>query len=211
MHNIQFLESKTPTARALKLRTNIYGVGVNDAHFCTQFHHNGKLLAHPAYLAWKSILCRCYDEKYLARFPTYKGASVCDGWLNFMSFRSWWLEHQMDGWVIDKDILAPSKIYSPESCIFIPNYINVFLTDSAASRGAHPVGCSVTKYGRFVAYCNNPITRIKESLGSYGDPESAHLAWRNRKLEHAEALKPDMDAIDTRIYPRVVEIIKAMR
>lgn len=211
MHSIEFLESKIATPRSLKLRTTIYGIGINDAPFCTQFHHEDRLLAHPAYMAWKSILCRCYDDKYLARFPTYKEASVCDEWRNFMAFRDWWLENQVDGWVVDKDILAPSKIYSPETCIFIPSHINIFLTDSAGSRGKYPVGCSMAKSGKFVSYCNNPFTKTKESLGTYGDPESAHQAWKVRKIEHALTMRNEMDAIDLRIYPRVVEIVNGMR
>lgn len=34
-------------------------------------------------------------------------------------------------------------------------------------------------------------------------------AWLNYKLSLADKLKPDMDAIDNRIYPNVVTIIKA--
>ena len=40
-------------------------------------------------------------------------------------------------------------------------------------------------------------------------PEAARDAWLKCKLELADQLKPDMDAIDPRIYNNVVAIIKA--
>ena len=46
-----------------------------------------------------------------------------------------------------------------------------------------------------------------EHLGLFKTPEAAHLAWKARKLELALELKPKMDEIDLRIYPRIVEII----
>ena len=45
------------------------------------------------------------------------------------------------------------------------------------------------------------------TIGRFKTPEAANLAWRARKLEYAAQMKNDMDAIDERIYPRVVEII----
>jgi hypothetical protein len=68
MKDIGFYESFPATARALNTRRPIFGFGVNDAPFFTQFHFNGKLLAHPAYLAWKSMIARCYDQKYKSKF-----------------------------------------------------------------------------------------------------------------------------------------------
>lgn len=211
MFDIAFYESRVSSERNLKTRRKVYGFGINDAPFPTQFHIKEKLYAHPAYLAWKSIICRCYNPKYIDRFPTYSGASVCEEWRSFMSFRSWWVEHHIDGLVIDKDIIGNGKVYSPSTCIFIPNDMNIFLTDSAAARGAYPIGCSRTKYGSFVATCSNPFTKKKEFIGCHKEPESAHKAWMARKIELAGMMKDQMDSIDSRIYGRVIEIIKSKR
>lgn len=211
MTDLTFFESKIADIRALKTRRKIFGVGINDAPFCTQFHDGNKLIAHPAYVSWKSMITRCYDKKYQDKYPTYKNKTVCDEWLSFMRFRSWWISNHVYGWHLDKDILTDSDCYSPDACIFIPSHINIFLTDSASNRGDHAIGASMTRYGLFNSSCQNPVSKKKEHLGNYATENEAHLAWRNRKLEIALELKPQMDAIDLRIYPRVVTIINSKR
>lgn len=44
----------------------------------------------------------------------------------------------------------------------------------------------------FHAACNNPFTRKQEYLGLFNTPEEAHLAWAERKLEHATSLAPSI-------------------
>ena len=118
------------------------------------------------------------------------------------------MENQVDGWQVDKDLLSDAGIYSPETCIFVPQWLNLLTTDSGASRGKWPIGVSYHDgASRFRAQCRNPITRKGEHLGLFTTPEEAHLAWLKRKLELAIELKPKMDEIDLRIYPRVIEII----
>lgn len=48
----------------------------------------------------------------------------------------------------------------------------------------------------------------RDYLGLFGSPEEAYCAWVNAKLDIALNRKPEMDDIDERIYPRVVEIIR---
>lgn len=211
MKDIGFYESFPATARALKTRRPIFGFGVNDAPFFTQFHFNGKLLAHPAYLAWKSMIARCYDQKYKSKFATYEGVTVCDEWRSFMSFREWWLDRHVEGWHLDKDLLSGDRHYSPNNCIFIPMALNMFLTDSAASRGEFAIGCSRNKSGLFVSYVNNPISNTKEWLGTFATEDDAHSKWKKRKLQIAHEMKQEMDAIDKRIFDMVILKIKSMR
>lgn len=192
---------------SLAKRGLVYGVGVNDAPYHTQPIINGKKVC-PAYQAWIGVLARAYDAKFHAKKPTYSGVKVCDEWHSFMSFRKWWLENQVDGWELDKDILSDAGVYSPETSIFVPAWLNLFTTDSGAARGAYPIGVVFRKdAGRFRARCGNPVSKKFEHLGYFDTPEAAHAAWLNRKLEIALELKPKMDEIDLRIYPRVIEII----
>lgn len=184
------------------------GVGVNDAPYCTKPRIDGKTVVCQAYRAWGSILRRVYSAKYHAEYPTYSGVSVCDEWRSFMSFRGWWVENQVDGWQLDKDLMSDSREYSPETCVFVPQWLNNLTTDSGAARGAHPIGVYFHKEtGRFLARCRNTVTNKNQHIGLFATPEEAHAAWLNRKLELALELKPKMDEIDLRIYPRVVEII----
>ena len=189
-------------------RIVIGGSGVNDATYCTQPAIDGKQVMCPAYKAWKNMFKRVYSAKFHASRPTYSDVKVCDEWLTFMSFRKWWLENQVDGWQIDKDILSDAACYSPDTCLFVPAWLNLFTTDCGSARGEWPIGvCLDKKSGKFRAKCCNPITKKQESLGYFCAPEEANLAWMARKLELALELKPSMDEIDLRIYPRVADII----
>lgn len=186
----------------------VYGFGVNDADYAVRPIINGKGVMCPAYVAWKNMLERCYSEKYQERWATYAGVTVCDEWRSFMKFREWWIENHVDGWPLDKDLLTDNRQYSPENCIYIPSWLNNFTTDSKAARGEFPVGVHYEgSRGLFRSQCNNPATGKQALIGRFKTQETAHLAWRARKLEYAAQMKNEMDAIDERIYPRVVEII----
>lgn len=186
----------------------VHGVGINDSAYCQQPRIEGKQVECPAYASWRGALERSYSKKYLSARPTYLNVSVCDEWHRFSTFRIWWLQNQVDGWQLDKDLLSDDEIYSPESCIFVPSWLNSFTVDAGARRGDLPIGVYYNKgKGRFCARCNNPKTKIRETLGYFKTPESAYLSWRGRKLEIAMELKREMDEIDSKIYARVVEII----
>lgn len=198
--------------RAESLRGLVRGVGINDATYCTRIRIDGKQVACQAYMAWKSMLGRAYSAKLHVRQPTYSGVTVCEDWHKFSAFRIWWLKHQVDGYQLDKDILSDSREYSPETSLFVPAWLNSFTIDCCANRGVYPIGVSSHKgTGRFMAHCCNPMVKKQEYLGLFDTPESANLAWLDRKLELALELKPRMDSIDLRIYPRVVEIINGAK
>lgn len=186
----------------------VHGFGVNDANYAASPTINGKQVMCPAYSAWKHMIERCYNEKSKKRCPTYIGVTVCEEWRSFMAFRGWWMEHHVDGWQLDKDLLTDNREYSPDSSIYIPAWLNVFTTARDAARGEWPIGVSYeSSRGLFAAQCKNPSTGKKARIGYFKYPGAAHLAWRVRKLEYAAQMKNEMDAIDERIYPRVVEII----
>ena len=217
MTNIElslFIEANYPTTTmSITKRKPRYGVGVNDASYVTKPTVNGVRLLDPAYRAWAGMLNRAYDPKYHARYPTYVGVTVCEEWHSFSAFRTWWLDHYRDDGHMDKDLLVVgNREYSPWSCLYVPQWINTFTTDSGASRGEFPIGvCLHKQTGRYRSQCHNPITGKDHSIGYFTSPEEAHEAWLNYKLALADQLKPDMDTIDQRIYPNVVTIIKALR
>lgn len=200
-------ENLRPNIREAR-RKPLHGVGVNDASYCTQVRIDGRYIRCPAYTAWSDMLKRAYSNKLHEEHPSYIGVKVCNGWHSFMEFRRWWLEHHVDGWQLDKDILSGCRMYSPEACLFVPSWLNNFIMDRGADRGEWPIGAHFDKRrGKFMALCSNCEIGCREYLGYFDTPEAAHLAWRTRKLELALELKPKMDEIDIRIYPRVIEII----
>lgn len=202
------MQNKPANNISTSQRKLVCGVGVNDAPYCTKIVIDGKKFKCPAYMAWLGMLRRAYSAKYHAKKPTYSGVTVCDEWHSFMAFRRWWIENQVDGHQIDKDLLSDDGVYSPNTCMFVPQLLNTFTLDCGAARGEWPVGvCFESSRGRFRAECRNQVSGKRVWLGYFDTPEEAHLAWKTRKLELALELKPKMDSIDIRIYPRVVEII----
>lgn len=207
-----FIEANYPaTAISIANRKPVYGIGLNDADYAVRPVVNGVRLLDPAYIAWADMLNRAYDPKYHARHPTYSDITVCSEWHSFRAFRAWWLANYREDWQLDKDLLTVgNREYGPDACIYIPGWLNSFTIDSAASRGELPIGVSFcNQTGRYRSRCCNPITGKRRYLGRFTEPEAAYSAWLRSKLDLADQLKPEMDAIDQRIYNNAVAIIKA--
>lgn len=190
----------------------VCGFGVNDISEGVSHVVDGKRVVVPFYAAWKSMIQRCYSDKFQNRCPTYVGVEVCTDWARLSTFKEWFDTNSVSGWQLDKDILTDEKIYSPSTCIFIPRWLNTFIIGSGASRGAHPIGvCFDVGCGKFKSSCRNGLTGVVEHIGYFDSPDAAHQAWKSRKLEMAINMKREMDAIDERIYNRVVDLIKSLR
>ena len=61
----------------------VYGKGINDMEKGWKRKNKENLRK---YSLWHSMLCRCYDEKYHKKYPTYKNCYVCDRWLKLSNF-----------------------------------------------------------------------------------------------------------------------------
>lgn len=141
------------------------------------------------YKTWSHMLERCYSEKYHKKEPTYKNCAVDNNWLNFQNFAKWYYEnfYQIEGerMCLDKDILVKhNKIYSPETCIYVPHTINVLFTKSNKTRGESVIG-TTTANERYYAQCNmiNPETgkSKKEYLGYYDTEFEAFQVYKYHK------------------------------
>lgn len=133
-----------------------------------------------AYGRWCRVLERCYSESKQSKCPSYVGCSVSKEWLNFQNFATD-VENMHGfefGWQIDKDILFKNnKIYSRETCVFVPEKINKIFVSRKSLRGDWPVG--VTKAGtRFRASLNNMF------IGTYESPEEAFNVYKIHKESH---------------------------
>lgn len=207
-----WIEANYPANKSsIARRKPRYGIGSNDAHYVTTPMVNGKQIVDHAYRAWVSMLERAYYHKLHATCPTYSDVTVCEDWHSFSAFRVWWLDNYSEGFSLDKDLLVVgNREYAPDACIYVPQWLNTLTIDSGASRGELPIGVCLDRCcGKYKSQCNNPITGKLHNLGYFTTPEAAHAAWRRYKLSLAEQLKPEMDAIDQRIYHNVVTIIGA--
>lgn len=203
-----WLEKNHPaTSGSPAARSKVQGVGINDAPYV--IHAGTK--SDPAYTAWKQVLQRAYSNVVHEKHPTYRDVTVCNEWHSFMAFRKWWMVNYREGCHLDKDLLVVgNREYGPDACVYVPQWLNNFTNANGSSRGEYPTGVYPQKKpGVFVSFCNNPITGKQHNLGTFTTPEAARSAWLNYKLSLAEQLKPEMDDIDSRIYPNVVTKIKS--
>lgn len=183
-----------------KKRKLLYGVGVNDADYVVEIKEhqgyvNGKqkqrrIWVCPFYRVWGNMLHRGYSDKWKNKHPTYEDCAVCDEWLIFSKFRAWMETQDWEGKQLDKDILVSgNKLYHPAACIFVSGILNKFITERHNDRGEWPIGVSWHKASnRFIANCSNPFTGERGYIGLFVNPEEAHQAWLERKLELAYEL-----------------------
>ena len=165
----------------LDARREPLGGAILDVDYCVM---NGDV-GIPSYAAWKQMLARCYCESYVKKTPTYKDAEVCDEWKRFSAFKEWFDEHYIDGYCLDKDILVKgNKVYSPQTCCFVPNEINALLIKHDSKRGKYPIG--VSKHGN--KYCAR-VNKYKEGsvwIGTYNTPEEAFNAYKDAKEKYIQ-------------------------
>lgn len=193
-----------------KKKSTIYGIGIDDSGYTSEIKVEGKLIICPVYQLWRSIIQRCYSEKFHRTNPTYRGTTVCREWLTFSNFKCWWVNNYKDGYQLDKDLLVlGNKTYSPETCIFIPQWLNSFVTDNSSARGKYLIGCNFDKSNnKFKSRCCDPRTKKQHHIGYFDTELDAHLAWLHRKLDILCELKSEIDKIDHRLYDCVVLNIK---
>ena len=160
--------------------------------------YNSKI-NYKAYKTWDSMIKRCYSEKEQEKCPTYIGCFVNERWHNFQNFGEWFYENHIEGFELDKDILVKgNKIYSPETCCFVPHEINSLFIKSNSIRGKYAIGVHKVK-SAFIAQLNIRGKRVY--LGRFNTHEEAFHAYKTAKeaciKEVADKWK---DKIDPRVY-----------
>jgi len=89
------------------------------------------------YQTWLDMILRCYAPKNEGIAKRYHGVSVCKDWHNYQNYAPWYKDNFIKGYHVDKDLkVFNSKLYSPETCVFVPEALNSFLT-GGLKRGIH--------------------------------------------------------------------------
>jgi len=133
-----------------------------------------------AYEKWRGMVKRCYDPKELIKYQTYKDVTVCKKWYNFQNFAKWFEEYYVEGYELDKDLLSlpnTPKRYCDNTCIFIPQALNVFLTTIDS------IGYYKRLSGRYQAVIS--VNGKGTCLGTYDTPEEAYNAYKEARAEQA--------------------------
>ena len=129
---------------------------------------------------------RCYSDDIHNKRPTYKECTICNEWLYYSSFKKWYNENyyeiENEKICLDKDILYKgNKIYSPETCVFVPNDINTLFTKHDSKRGDYPIGVTyLNKNNKYRARCKYGKGE-SIYLGSFDTPEEAFYEYKEFK------------------------------
>ena len=137
------------------------------------------------YSLWMNMLRRCYSDKYQKQQPTYEGCEVSENFKSYEYFYEWChkqIGFGNEGWQLDKDLLIKgNKVYSEDSCVFIPREINQLLVKRTASRGEHLIGVSWSKTNKaFMARVGKSKGR-SEYLGLFKTEIEAFNAYKQAK------------------------------
>lgn len=183
-----------------------YGVGyIGEGKY--KVSENGKLTR--VFSTWYHMLTRCYSDKHHEEYPTYINCSASEEFYNFQAFGEWDSEnyYQIDDekMCLDKDILIKgNKIYSPETCIYVPEIINNLFVKNNKTRGESVIG-TIPHQGKYVAQCS--LINLKtgkskrEYLGIYRTQEKAFEVYKHYKEKNIKQIADKYkDKIPSKLY-----------
>lgn len=183
----------------------VQGIGIKGTDYPSKIE--GVILKE--YSLWQQMLHRCTKAKQ-AKFPTYIGTSCSDNFKSYSYFYEWCQEQVGFGnkeengcsWHLDKDILIKgNKLYSEDTCVFVPPRVNSLLVKCDASRGDCPVGVSFNNQcGNYKSVCN---VGKGESvfLGRHSTPQEAFQAYKAFKEDYIKEVAVEYKhQIDERVY-----------
>ena len=184
---------------------SVHGVGIVGEE--SSRDSNGNKLKE--YFLWNHMLTRCYGKKAKLKLPSYEDCTASTNFKYFPYFKDWCSKQigfGNEGWQLDKDILVKgNKIYSEDTCCFVPAEINSVFIKCDRSRGEYPLGVNYHKATRkFVAQIS--YRKIKTHLGLYDTAEDAFKAYKKSKEKLIKSLADKyMDVLDPRVYRAMVE------
>jgi hypothetical protein len=170
------------------------------------------------YKKWYGMMQRCYSKAYQKGMKTYEGCTVCEEWHCFDTFSKWMIDNYYNVYnevmCLDKDILIKgNKIYSPETCVFVPENINLLFVKCDNSRGEYPIGVYYNEklINKYSSSFHNHIINKQIYLGNFDSKEEAFKEYKKGKeiyiKEVAERYKEQIPLVlYDAMYNWIVEI-----
>ena len=149
---------------------------------------------------WKNMLKRCYSEVSFKKSPSYEQCLTSETFNHYQQFKTWCnqqLGFGNTGWELDKDILVKgNKVYSEDTCCFVPKEINLLLVKHDKGRGNYSLGVDYHKSRKqFRARCSD------KHLGWFNTEIEAFNAYKTAKEDYIKSLANKWkDQIDPRVY-----------
>jgi hypothetical protein len=152
----------------------------------------------PVYYKWVGMLQRCYNKNHQEKHPTYIDCTVVEEWHNFQVFAKWYEKNHIEGFELDKDILVKdNKIYSPETCCFVPSEINMLFSETGIKNKSLPKGVCLNNGSGKKYIC----TFSKMYLGKFDTIEETLKVYKEAKKQHIKEIADKWkDLIDPRVY-----------
>ena len=175
----------------------IYEIGIND--YNEKVKIGGIMLK--SYTTWIDMIKRCYSKKFQEKRPTYIGCKVCDEWLHFSKFKKWFdenypyhLEEQGTRLQLDKDLMSTDeKIYSPDTCVFLPNKVNKFISNRKNTNKIGVTGvCWNKRNNAWTSQITDYTTGKAKHLGYFKNIEDAKNAYIKARAVEVEKVKEHM-------------------
>ena len=186
-----------------RMLPSVFGVGV----IGNEVSKSGKKLDKD-YSLWVNVLRRCYNPTSWVKHPTYQECEVSESFKYYPYFKEW-CQNQIGfnrkGWQLDKDILVKgNKVYSEDTCCFVPREINVLFTLRQNDRGNFPIGVTIDKRGgRYFAQIN--IRGSRKKFGYSDTPEEAFYAYKQAKEAYIKEVAEEWKSeIDPRVYNALI-------
>ena len=194
---IQFINTGFETSAQLGVIRNgnvkdpyspsVYGIGVLGTKYPSKI--NG--VQTKEYDLWRGMLKRCYSDAYKNKNPTYIDCEVSNKFKSYEYFYEWCNKQVGFGndgngnpFQLDKDLLVKgNKIYSENTCVFIPKEINSLLVKREALRGEHLIGVYWSKTNKAFR------ARVNKNKG-----KSEHLGYFKTEIEAFNTYKVAKEA-----------------
>lgn len=152
------------------------------------------------YNIWRAMFQRCYKEKDRYKNPSYKDTTISEVWWNFQVFKKWYDNSYKKDFYLDKDILIKgNKVYSPETCCFVPVEINNVILKSEKGRGGLPIGVTKVDNNKYAAHMK--IGGKQTYLGRFDTIEGAFECYKlHKELRIKEMANKWRDSITEQVY-----------
>ena len=164
----------------------VYGVGITGTKYPCSV--NGSVIKE--YTVWADMLKRCYDPKEHARYPGYAGCTTSDNFRYYEYFYEWChnqIGFNNSSWHLDKDLLFKgNKVYSEDTCVFLPAEINTALTSANTIRGELPIGVQHSQAGNYISSYN--LGGIHYHGGTFYTVEDAFFHYKQAKEQYLQHL-----------------------
>lgn len=139
---------------------------------------------------------------------SYENCKICDEWNNdFDSFAEWFFDNIYfcgdEKLEIDKDLFSNGeKIYSPETCCFLPKRINVMLAYKRKRESDLPTGVNLTANKKYIVTIHRGRGHLTKTFNSVEEAAEYYNSNKERYIrELAEFYKK---YLPDRIYNKLI-------